>query len=376
MPIPFNTPAIIGTEQQELDKLLIAQNKFCGNGTYSRGCADTLKQQTGSSYVQMTSSCTNALEMTALLADIQPGDQVIMPSYTFISTASAFAMRGADILWCDIRSDTKNIDETLIEELITEKTKAVVVVHYAGVACEMDKISSICRKYDLMLIEDSAQCIDCFYKETPLGSIGDLGTISFHETKNIHCGEGGALLVNNKKLINRAEILADKGTNRSAFLRGQVDKYTWVDLGSNFLMSEFQAAFLFAQLRSKAEITNKRRQIFKKYYDFFANYLPLEQLPHIPDYCTPAGHIFYIILPDLDTRIHVAESLQKKGIAAYFHYLPLHQSPYWHNKYSSLTLPVTEQVSDCLIRLPLYYSLTDKQVNFVCKTFKQIYPGK
>jgi dTDP-4-amino-4,6-dideoxygalactose transaminase len=315
----------------------------------------------------MTPSCTAALEMAALLCRLEPGDEVIMPSYTFVSTASAFTLRGIEIVWCDIHNDTKNIDEVRIESLITPRTKAVVVVHYAGVACKMDVIGDICRKHGLFLVEDAAQAVDCSFNGAPLGSFGDLAALSFHETKNIQCGEGGALLVNNPGMIDRAQFLRDKGTDRIHFNRGLVDKYTWVELGSSFMMSELQAAFLFPQLRDSVEINRNRVETWNRYYRLLSDLLPAEKLPVIPGNVRHNGHMFYILSDTLRQRAQMIESLKKNGIMAVFHYVPLHKAPFWKGKYHHISLPVTEQVSDTLVRLPLYYNMAGDDVDNVVK---------
>ncbi len=279
--IPFNKPLIIGKEQEYLNKVM-ENNKFSGNGEFTQKCSEILELKIGCAKAIMTSSCTDALEMAGLLCNLQHGDEVILPSFTFVTTASAFALRGAELVWCDIRADTKNIDETKIESLISSKTKAVVVVHYAGVACEMDTIVDICKRNNLFLIEDAAQAIDCFYKGEPLGGFGDLGALSFHETKNIQCGEGGALLVNNPDMVERAQFIRDKGTNRIHFNQGIVDKYTWVELGSSFLLSELQAAFLYPQLLETREITCNRLNTWNLYYRLLQEHLSEKRLPINP----------------------------------------------------------------------------------------------
>ena len=271
MKIPFNRPLILGTEQGNLNKVF-EYDKFSGNGVFSSACSELLEKNTNCEKAIMTSSCTDALEMAALLCDLGPGDEVIIPSYAFVTTASAFALRGVKIVWCDIRRDTKNIDESEIENLITAKTRAIVIIHYGGVACEMDRISEICKKYNLYLIEDAAQAIGCSYKGKRLGGFGDLAALSFHETKNIQCGEGGALLVNNPNMVERAQIIRDKGTNRIHFEQGKVDKYTWVDIGSSYLMSELQAAFLYSQLEEMDKVNENRLKSWTYYYELLSEF--------------------------------------------------------------------------------------------------------
>ena len=370
--IPFNKPAVVGSEADGLREVL-SSGRFSGNGEFSRQCCDLLSERLGCAKTIMTPSCTAALEMCALLCGVGPGDEVIMPSYAFVSTASAFALRGATIVWCDIRPDTKNIDEALIEDLVTERTKAVVAVHYAGVACEMDAIAEICDSHGLTLVADAAQAIDCTYKGSPLAGLGDLATFSFHETKNIHCGEGGALIVNDPDLVERAQFMRDKGTNRTQFIKGMVDKYTWVELGSSFLMSELQAAFLWPQLQESREINAARLRHWQRYYDALAGFMPTESLPVVPAHCGHNAHMFYIMLDSGDERGRMIEHLAARGISAYFHYVPLHDAPYWGGKYDSVVLPVTQRVSQCLLRLPMYYDLADEQIDHVCeniRTFK------
>ena len=367
--VPFNVPAVTGKEIESLCEAMSACH-FAGGGAFTRRCSGILAETIGCCVAILTPSCTDALEMCALLCDVGPEDEVIMPSYTFVSTASAFALRGARIVWCDIRPDTKNIDETLVEGLVTERTKAIVAVHYAGVACEMDALADICSRHGLMLIADAAQAIDCYYKGRPLAGLGDLATISFHDTKNIHCGEGGVLVVNNPALVERAEFIRDKGTNRSQFIKGMVDKYTWVELGSSFLMSELQAAFLLPQLLNSTTINEKRLQHWAQYYRTLAGFVPMDALPIVPDYCRHNAHMFYIMLDDLDERGRMIEHLAQAGVSAYFHYLPLHEAPYWRGKYSGLSLPVTKRTAECLLRLPMFRDLDDEQIAYVCQSVR------
>jgi dTDP-4-amino-4,6-dideoxygalactose transaminase len=296
-----------------------------------------------------------------------------MPSFTFVTTASAFKLRRANIVWCDIRPDTKNIDENKIERLITAKTKAVVVMHYAGVACEMNKIIEICKRNDLILIEDAAQAIDSFYDGKPLGSFGDLAALSFHETKNIQCGEGGALLVNNSSLTERAEFIRDKGTDRIHFNKGLVDKYTWVELGSSFLMSELQAAFLLAQLEMSEKINESRLNIWNFYYQSLKSFIPVENLPQIPKNCSHNAHMFYILCKDLEERTELIKHLSDNGVYAIFHYVPLHAAPYWKGKYEGLILENTERISGTLLRLPFFYGLREEEIEHVCRLIKKFY---
>ncbi len=372
MKIPFNKPLILGNEQEFINQVF-QNDRFSGNGKFTKKNNSILEDKTGCKKAILTSSCTDALEMSALLADIGLGDEIIMPSYTFVSTASAFVLRRASIVWCDIREDTKNIDETKIEKLITEKTKAIVVVHYAGVACEIDAIKSICKEHNLILIEDAAQAIDCSYKGKPLGSIGDLAAMSFHETKNIQCGEGGALLVNNPKMVERAEFIRDKGTNRAHFNKGIVDKYTWVELGSSFLMSELQAAFLHPQLIESVKVNNNRLESWNYYYKLLSEFIPEECLPIIPEGCKHNAHMFYLMCESLEQRADLIEYLKENGISAIFHYVPLHEAPYWKGKYDEINLPVTDNVSDTLLRLPMYYGMTKTEIEFVAGKVKEFH---
>ncbi|HAQ61812.1 TPA: dTDP-4-amino-4,6-dideoxygalactose transaminase [Candidatus Delongbacteria bacterium] len=374
MKIPFNKPLILNNELDCIKRVL-ENDQFSGNGEYSIKCNRLLEAKTSCGKAIVTSSCTDALEMTALLADIQPGDEVIMPSFTFVTTASAFELRKANIVWCDIRPDTKNIDENKIECMITHKTKAVVVVHYAGVGCEMDAITSICKKHNLILIEDDAQGIDSSYKGRALGSFGDMAALSFHETKNIQCGEGGALLVNNPELVERAELIRDKGTDRIHFNKGLVDKYTWVELGSSFLMSELQAAFLYSQLSDSEKVKIDRLRSWDFYYKFLSEIISEEKLPVIPDHCIHNAHMFYLICENFEERSSLMDFLNSNGIGAIFHYVPLHKAPYWKGKYDDLSLEFTDKVSQTLLRLPMFYGLKETEIEYICSKIKEFYRG-
>lgn len=357
--IPFNKPYMTGKELEYIAEAH-ANNKLAGDGPFTHKCHEWLEKRTNCRKALLTHSCTAALEMAAILANLRPGDEVIMPSYTFVSTANAFILRGAVPVFVDIRPDTLNIDETLIEEAITDKTKVIVAVHYAGVGCNMDVIMQIARHYNLLVIEDAAQGIMSSYKKQPLGSIGHLGTLSFHETKNVISGEGGALLINDERFVNRAEIIREKGTNRSQFFRGHTDKYTWVDIGSSFLPGELVAAFLYAQMEAADEITEKRLNIWKFYHQALSSLETQGKIhrPFIPQQCEHNAHMYYVILSSLDDRKKVIKQLAKFGINAVFHYVPLHNSPYGkqHCKTSG-KLPVTCLVSDNLLRLPLWVGL-------------------
>jgi dTDP-4-amino-4,6-dideoxygalactose transaminase len=358
--IPFNKPYIAGKELHYIAQAVTLGN-ISGDGEFARRSAAIMEERFGIHKVLLTPSCTAALELSAMLLDIQPGDEVIMPAYTFVSTANAFARMGAKPVFVDIRPDTLNLDERLVEQAITEKTRAIVPVHYAGVACEMDLISTIAEKYNLKVIEDAAQGVNSQYNDQYLGSIGDLGCYSFHETKNFICGEGGAICLNSEELVDRAHILRDKGTNRQAFFQGLVDKYTWCDIGSSFVISEINCAFLYAQLEMFDQITQRRKQIFDTYYQ---SLLPLEQdqqlrLPCIPEDCTSNHHMFYILLPNKMVRDGLMNHLKQKQITAVFHFVPLHTSPMGEKwGYNPGDLPISEQAGDCLLRLPFFYEIT------------------
>ena len=369
MKIPFNKPLILGNEIDYLKKVINSKS-LSGDGKFTQKCNKLIEEKADCMKAIMTPSCTDALEMSALLCNIQSGDEVIMPSYSLVSTASAFVRHNAEIVWCDVREDTKNIDETKIELLFSNKTKAIVVVHYAGISSEMDKILEICKNNNLFLIEDSAHAIDCFYKGKPLGNFGDFAAISFHQTKNIQCGEGGALLVNNPNMIERAEFIRDRGTNRIHFNRGIIDEYEWVEMGSNFLMSELQAAFLYPQLLELQKITQNRLKSWNTYYQLLSEFLSKDKLPKIPLDVKHNGHLFYIILSSIEQRKKITKFLQTKGISAHFHYLPLHKAPFWKGKYNHLELPVTDNVSDTLLRLPLYFNMSKEEIEYVVKYIK------
>lgn len=362
--IPFNKPYVTGLEFKHISQA-IDNIHLSGNGQFTKLCNHWLERHIGCHKALLTHSCTAALEMSAILADIKPGDEVIMPSYTFVSTANAFVLRGAIPIFVDIRPDTLNIDETKIEEAITPKTKAIVPVHYAGVGCEMDTILDIAQRHQLWVIEDAAQGIMSTYKGKPLGSFGHLAALSFHETKNIISGEGGALLVNHQDWCDRSEIIWEKGTNRSQFFRGEVDKYTWVDVGSSYLPSDIIAAFLWGQINQVKEITNKRLVIWQKYHDGLAN---LEaqgkiRLPIIPPECQHNAHLYYIILPSLKIRNNLISKFKDNNINAVFHYVPLHSSPagQQYGKTNGM-LVNTDKISDCLLRLPLWIGLNETMI--------------
>ena len=375
--IPFNVPPFLGTETDFLTQA-INNHKICGDGPFTKECHAWLEKKTGAAKALLTTSCTDALEMAALLLDIKPGDEVILPSFTFCSTADAFALRGAKLVFVDIRPDTMNIDENKIEDAITEKTKAIVPVHYAGVACEMDTILDIARRHGIKVVEDAAQAVMSEYKGQALGAIGDFGCYSFHETKNYSMGEGGAILIKDPAKIEEAEILREKGTNRSVFLRGQIDKYTWVNQGSSYLPSDMNAAYLLAQLREADKINNDRLASWQKYYDAFEE-LEKEgyvERPIIPAECKHNAHMFYLKAKDLEERTALISFLKQNDILAVFHYIPLHSAPagkkfgVFHGEDEYTTVE-----SERLLRLPMYYGLTDEDIDKVIDTVIKFYKG-
>ena len=363
MKIPFNKPYLTGKEMIYIEDA-VKKGKISGNGHYTHLCHDFFETKYGFSKCLLTTSCTDALEMAAILINIQEGDEVIMPSYTFVSTANAFVLRGAKIIFADSRKDHPGIDEDSIEALITPKTKAIVPVHYAGVACDMDKIMELAQKYHLFVIEDAAQAIDSFYTgkdgvQKPLGSIGHLGAFSFHETKNIISGEGGMLVINDSQFSERAEIIWEKGTNRSAFFRGEVDKYGWVDVGSSFLPSEIIAAFLWAQLENLDDIQKVRKAHWEHYNRELQEWAVENeiQLPVIPSYATNNGHMFYLVCKNMEQRTTIIKKLKSKGILSVFHYISLHDSLFYKDNHGGNPLPESDRYSDCVLRLPLFYEL-------------------
>ena len=366
--IPFNRPCIAGNEYRYIAQA-IANGHASGDGPFTRKCHEILEQELGVPKVLLTTSCTHALEMAALLLDCRKGDEIIVPSFTFVSTANAFALRGARIVFADIRPDTLNLDESQLESLITPRTKAIVPVHYAGVPCEMDTICAIAQRHGVRVIEDNAHGLFARYKGKPTGTFGCLGTQSFHETKNITCGEGGALVVNDLGLVERALIIREKGTNRNQFLRGQVDKYTWVDVGSSYLPSDLLAAFLLAQLEARDEIQKKRRRVWDFYREHLQNWAEENsaKLPFIPTDCEQAYHMFYVVLPSPEYRDALISHLKAQGILSVFHYVPLHLSN-MGRKFEAQTrdCPVTQDLSARLLRLPFYNNLTeDEQTRIV-----------
>lgn len=366
--IPFNKPFLTGKETHYIYDA-VHSGKISGNGKYTQKCHQYFQEKYGFKKCLLTTSCTDALEMAALLLDIQPDDEVILPSYTFVSTANAFVLRGAKLVFADSRPDHPGLDEDHLESLITPKTKAIVVVHYAGVACDMEKVMSLANRKGIFVVEDAAQAIDSFYtfsegKKMALGGIGHLAAFSFHETKNIISGEGGMLVVNDPQFIARAEIIWEKGTNRAAFFRGETDKYGWIDVGSSFLPSEIVAAFLFAQLEQMEAIQQKRTSLWQHYYHGL-NFLPENgvKLPVIPTYATNNAHMFYLVAKDGDQRQRIIGALNQAGFHAVFHYLSLHKSPFYASKHDGRALPNADFYTECLIRLPLFYELETKDIN-------------
>ena len=377
--ITFNKPFFIGRELEYIAKS-VEKGHISGNGFYTKECQRFFEEKFGFRKSILTTSCTDALEMASILCDIQPGDEVIAPSYTFVSTVNAFILRGAKIVFCDSRNDHPGINESKIESLITEKTKAIVVVHYAGVACDMDIVMDVATKNNLFVVEDAAQAIDSYYTgkdgiQKPLGSIGHLAAFSFHETKNIISGEGGMLVVNDDRFLKRAEIIWEKGTNRSAFFKGEVDKYGWVDIGSSFLPSEIIAAFLYAQLENLDKIQNKRKAIWNQYFEGL-KHLEAEgriRLAKIPDFSTNNAHMFYLVCKNIEERDNLLGYLKENKINAVFHYLSLHKSSYHLANNPLVELPNSDHYSDCLIRLPFYYELTEEQINLIVSKIKEFF---
>jgi len=369
--IPFNRPYLTSKETQYIEQA-VRSGKISGNGNFTQRCQHFFEKKYGFKKCLLTTSCTDALEMCAILANIQAGDEVIVPSYTFVSTALAFVRQGAKIVFADSYADNPNIDVDRIEALITPRTKAIVPVHYAGVACDMDKIMALAEKYNLLVIEDAAQAVDSYYKNKALGSIGHLAAFSFHETKNIISGEGGMLAINDERFIHRAEIVWEKGTNRAEFFRGEVNKYGWVDTGSSFLPSEIVAAFLWAQIENLDDIQVKRKQIWNVYFERLK---PLADkgyfsLPEIPDYATNNAHMFYLVCNSLEERTNLIAHLKKNDILAVFHYLSLHKSEFYKDKHDDRDLPNCDRFADCLVRLPMFYELMQKDIEYICNTIK------
>lgn len=377
MDIPFNKPHFTGKEALYIAESAI-NGKIAGNGPFTRKCHAYFENKYGIKKALLTTSCSDALEMAALLLNIGPGDEVIIPSFTFVSTANAFALRGARIVFADSSAENPNIDAQAIESLITPNTRAIVVVHYGGIACNMDVIMALANHYNIPVVEDAAQGMDALYRDKPLGSIGILGALSFHETKNITCGEGGLLMINDKSLIQKAEIAWEKGTNRAAFIRGDVKKYEWVALGSSYLPNELTAAFLYGQLENAENVFTDRAGVFKSYYEALQ---PLAQkgrigLPVVPDYAKPNGHLFYITTANTGERNNLLSYLQDRGVNAVFHYLALHNSPFYQKKHDGRRLLQAERYTDTLLRLPFYYGLQQTEIEYIANILNEFYDNK
>lgn len=376
--IPFNKPPYVGQENEYISRS-IKNRKICGDGKFTALCTKWLEKETGTGKALLTTSCTHATEMAALLAGIQAGDEIIMPSYTFVSTATAFVLRGAKIVFTDIRPDTMNLDETLIENAITERTRAIVPVHYAGIACEMDTILHAAKANNLLIIEDAAQGIMSSYKGQPLGAIGDFGCYSFHETKNLSMGEGGAILIKNAENFDQAEIIREKGTDRSRFFRGQIDKYTWVDTGSSYVPSELNAAYLYAQLEKSQDIFNDRMKNWSRYHEglLHLHEKGLIDLPFVPKECSHNAHMFYIKAKDLKERTQLIEYLKQNEIGAVFHYIPLHSAPAGkrYGEFRGTDIYTTKE-SERLLRLPMFYGLTESETDYIIEKIYAFYGCK
>lgn len=373
--IPFNKVWLTGKEGVYISQTLAA-GKTCGNGEFTHKCESFFERKLGKGKCLLTTSCTDALEMCALMADIMPDDEVIVPSYTFVSTALAFVRQGAKIVFADSRADNPCLDERKLEALITPRTRAIVPVHYAGIACNMDAIMEIANRHNLLVIEDAAQAIDSYYKGRPLGTLGHMAAFSFHETKNIQCGEGGMLVVNDPRFLKRAEVLWEKGTNRAEFFRGEINKYGWVDTGSSFLPAEYVSAFLWAQLEELDDIQSKRKAIWNTYYENLQG-LSRFSLPILPDYATNNAHAFYAVCSTPEERTALIAYLKEKGIHSVFHYLSLHKSTFSEKRHwDRVELPQADRYTDCLIRLPLFYDLTTEEVVYICQTIHAFYQSK
>lgn len=365
--IPFNKPYFSGRELKYLEEVCHSTT-MSGNGDFTKKCHTFFEQKYGFKKCLLATSGTDALEMCAMLCNLKPGDEVIVPSYTFVSTALAFLREGAKVVFADSSAENPNMEVEQIEPLINEKTKVIVVVHYAGVACDMDAIMALAEKHNLLVVEDAAHCIDSFYKGRPLGSIGHLGAFSFHETKNISSGEGGMCVINDERFVRRAEIIWEKGTNRAEFYRGMVNKYGWVDMGSSFLPSEFNAAYLWAQLEQLDDIQGKRKHIWNRYFEGLNGKIGNEvKLPYIPEYATNNAHMFYLLCPSLEYRTALMKFLKENDVQTTFHYLPLHSSKYYEDKHDGRELPNCDRYGDTLVRLPLFYELTDWEIDKIVK---------
>ncbi|WP_160711226.1 dTDP-4-amino-4,6-dideoxygalactose transaminase [Chitinophaga solisilvae] len=370
--IPFNKPYLTGKEAHYMYQAALS-GKLSGNGIFTKKCQAALEAKYGFKKTLLTTSCTDALEMAAILIDTKPGDEIIIPSYTFVSTANPFILRGATVVFADSGVSNPNIDTALLESLITPRTKAIVPVHYAGIACDMEKIMQLADKHGLFVIEDAAQAIDSSFNGRPLGSIGHLAAFSFHETKNIIAGEGGMLAINDDRFVERAEIIWEKGTNRSAFFRGEIDKYGWVDIGSSFLPSEVIAAFLYAQIENIADIQQQRKHLWEIYLRELNSLKDRITLPFIPEYATNNAHMFYIVCQDIAVRQALIAWLKERDVYAVFHYLSLHKSPFYHDKHDGRNLPQSDYYSDRLVRLPLFYELTEEQVLHITGSIREFF---
>jgi len=372
--IDFNRPFLTGKETEYIVEA-VQTKKISGNGIFTKRCQSFFEQRYGFKKCLLTTSCTDALEMAAILCDVKPGDEVIIPSYTFVSTALAFVRQGAKIVFADSMPNHPNIDADKIEDLITDRTKVIVPVHYAGVACDMDAIMEIANKHSIWVVEDAAQAVDSYYKGKPLGSIGHLSAFSFHETKNIIAGEGGMLAINDERFIHRAEIIWEKGTNRAEFFRGEVNKYGWVDTGSSFLPSEVIAAFLWAQIENLDDIQRKRKEIWQLYYDNLVSLPAIKGigLPIIPNYATNNAHMFYIVCNNIEERSALIAHLKENNIQAAFHYLSLHNSEYYKDKHDGRVLPDCDRFADCLVRLPMFYELKPEEVVAITELIREFY---
>ena len=365
--IPFNKPYFSGRELKYLEEVCHSTT-MSGNGDFTKKCHTFFEQKYGFKKCLLATSGTDALEMCAMLCNLKPGDEVIVPSYTFVSTALAFLREGAKVVFADSSAENPNMEVEQIEPLINEKTKVIAVVHYAGVACDMDAIMTLAEKHNLLVVEDAAHCIDSYYKGRPLGSIGHLGAFSFHETKNISSGEGGMCVINDERFVRRAEIIWEKGTNRAEFYRGMVNKYGWVDMGSSFLPSEFNAAYLWAQLEQLDDIQGKRKHIWNRYFEGLNGKIGNKvKMPYIPEYATNNAHMFYLLCPSLEYRTALMKFLKENDVQTTFHYLPLHSSKYYENKHDGRELPNCDRYGDTLVRLPLFYELSDMEIDKIVK---------
>jgi len=370
--IIFNEPLVLGSEQLFVQKVM-DKEYFCGNGKFSHLCETELTKIFQVQKVLLTSSCSAAMSIVADLIDIQPDDEIIIPAFAHVGTASAFAAKKAKIVWCDIESGSRNLNIELLSELITDKTKAIVVVHYAGISCDMNLLTTFCLSNSILLIEDNAQGIGASYQGKSLGSYGDLAVTSFHQTKNIHCGEGGALIINSPDFIDKAQMIRDRGTDRKSFNQGEIDRWRWQTSGTNCYLSELQAAFLYAQIHELPKVNAHRIALFEYYNLLLKDILPPENLPQVLSESKPNGHCFSILTKSEKQRINIINSLRKEGVQSAFHYQPLHKAPFWKGLYDKLTLPETENVAQTILRLPMHYNLKLKDIEFICKKVEKVY---